>query len=196
MLRAVRMLAIVLMPFLWGAGPGDDGRWNAGAYSFSDEMGGFNIRSVTGSGTRDDPFVIMEDLHSASPVTLVIRATRPLRPFGDFGRFATGFLHLRILVGNASGLAWIEFEFELQELRGQPSVYGDGLSFDQRYTESGSISSSAFAFYERDFEPYDRLLFTQGKVDPGEVAGFSFLVTDFTPRTVFYLVQDPRLPFS
>lgn len=196
MLRVARMLAIMLIPLLWAAGPGDDGRWNAGAYSFSDEMGGFRIRSVAGSGTRDDPFVIVEDLHSASPVTLVIRATRPLRPFGDVGRYATGFLYLRLLVGNASGLAWIEFEFELQELAGFPSVYSDGLSFDQRRTESGNISSSAFASYRRDFEPYDRLLFTNGKIDPGETGAFNFLLTDFTPRSVFYLVQDPRLPFS
>ena len=38
--------------------------------------------------------------------------------------------------------------------------------------------------------------FTQGRVDPKKTASFSFLVTDFTPRTEFYLVLDPRIPSS
>ena len=35
-----------------------------------------------------------------------------------------------------------------------------------------------------------------GKVDPLESAAFGFLVTDFTPRSQFYIVQDPRIPSS
>ena len=48
-------------------------RWEAGAYSFSDELGGFRIAGVCGTGTKDDPIVITEELNSAVPVTLVIR---------------------------------------------------------------------------------------------------------------------------
>lgn len=170
--------------------------WFAGAYSFSDELGGFRILGVSGTGLREDPFVITEELNSASPVTMVIRATAPIRTFDQSGKFAGGFMHFRIIVENNSGHPWLEFEFELQELYQQPSLFGDGLSFDQRLDETGGISSDSFARYDRDFEPYDRILYRNGKVDPQARAGFSFLVTDYTPRSQFYLVQDPRIPSS
>lgn len=48
--------------------------WTSGAYSFSDELGGFHITGVSGSGSKDDPFVVTEELNSATPVTLTIRA--------------------------------------------------------------------------------------------------------------------------
>jgi hypothetical protein len=38
------------------------------------------------------------------------------------------------------------------------------------------------------------LLFTAGQVDPLTPVSFQFLVTDYTPRWTFYLVQDPRIP--
>src|SRR5262245_35709987 len=171
-------------------------RWVAGNYSFSDELGGFTITGISGRGTREDPVVIEEELQSASPVTLVIRAEGivPSYAFGDDSGF--GFTYFRIITLNNSGLAWVEFEFELQEIRGQPSMFGDGLSFDQRRMDGDSIHSDAFERFSRDFEPYDRLRFIQGKVDPLKSAAFTFLVTDFTPRSQFYIVQDPRIPSS
>jgi len=171
-------------------------RWEAGAYSFSDELGGFRIVSANGKGTRDDPIVIRQEMNSASPVTMVIRTVRPIRPFDYSGLYANGFLHVRIEVLNNSALPWIEFEFELQEHLGKASVFGDGLSFDQRRSESGNIWSESFREYSRAFEPYDRLLFRQGKIDHLHNASFNFMITDFTPRWEFFLVQDPRIPSS
>lgn len=171
-------------------------RWEAGAYSFSDELGGFRIVGVTGKGTKDDPIVIREEMNSATPVTMDIRTIRPIRPFDYSGDFANGFLHIRLEVLNNSGLPWIEFEFELQEQLGKASVFGDGLSFDQRRTESGNIWSESFKKYSRAFEPYDRLLFRDGKVDHLGGASFNFMISDFTPRWEFFLVQDPRIPSS
>jgi hypothetical protein len=170
-----------------------DAKWIAGGYSFSDELGGFRIAGASGSGTRDDPIVIREELESASPVTLIIRAEGvvPTYAFGDNG---FGFTYFRFVALNNSAAAWVEFEFELQEIRNQPSLFGDGLSFDQRRTDGDSITSSAFKDFKRDFEPYDRLRFLGGKVDPLETVSFGFLVTDFTPRQQFYIVQDPRIP--
>lgn len=170
--------------------------WIAGAYSFSDELGGFSITGISGTGTSADPIVIKEEFSSATPATLTIRAVRPIRPYEAIGNFATGFMHMRIVALNASGQAWVEFEFELQEQLGQPSVFGDGLSFDQRKTEEGDIASDGFATFKRDFEPYDRIRFLEGHVDPMQVASFSFFVTDFTPKLTFFLVQDPRIPYS
>ncbi|RJG47298.1 hypothetical protein D3Y55_17445 [Mesorhizobium sp. DCY119] len=169
-------------------------RWLAGAYSFSDELGGFKIRAIGGTGTREDPIVIEEELVSASPVTMVIRTTKPIRPFDFSGKYANGFIHLKLIIWNSSEQAWIEVEFELQEILGQPSLFGDGLSFDQRRTDSKNIYSDSFADFSRDFEPYDRLLYRNGKVDPRRSASFGFLISDYTPKRQFYLVQDPRIP--
>jgi hypothetical protein len=171
-------------------------RWEAGAYSFSDELGGFRIVGASGTGTRDNPIVIQEEINSASPVTMVIRTVRQIRPFDYSGLYANGFLHVRIEVLNNSKLPWIEFEFELQEQLGKASVFGDGLSFDQRRIDGGNISSESFLEYSRAFEPYDRLLFREGTIDHLDGASFRFMITDFTPRWEFYLVQDPRIPSS
>jgi len=170
--------------------------WAAGAYSFSDEEGGFRITGASGSGTRDDPLVITEELQSATPVTLTIRTTKPIRPFDPSGDFANGIMYMRIEALNNSGQPWVEFEFELQETLGQPSVFGDGLSFDQRNKNPDNIRSTGYAQFDRNFEPYDRLLFKDGKVDPLKTVKFEFLMTDYTPRWTFYLVQDPRIPSS
>ena len=168
--------------------------WATGAYSFSDELGGFRITGASGIGTKDDPLVITEELNSATPVTLTIRTTKPIQPFGPAGQFANGVMYMRIDVLNNSGQAWLEFQFELQEILDQPSVFGDGLSFDQRNKTPDNIWSSNFADFDREFEPYDRLLFKTGKIDPLKTANFDFLITDYTPRWTFYLVQDPRIP--
>ncbi len=169
-------------------------QWRAGAYTFSDELGGFEITGVSGTGTRDDPLVVFEELRSATPVTLTIRAAWPAGPSSRSSGLSDGVLHMRIEALNNSGHPWIEFEFELQEILDQPSNFGDGLSFDQRNKSPATIASNAFARFERKFEPADRLLFTAGQVDPLGTVSFSFLVTDYTPRWTFYLVQDPRIP--
>jgi hypothetical protein len=172
------------------------GVFEAGAYSFSDELGGFRVVSASGTGTKADPIVVAQELVSASPVILVIRTPGQVFASRIPGNPSLGFIHLQMDVLNNSGQAWIEFEFELQEILGKASVFSDGLSFDQRRSASETISSDRFAEFSRDFEPYDRLLFQNGKVDPLDTVSFTFLVTDFTPRAQFYLVLDPRIPSS
>lgn len=172
------------------------GPWRAGAYAFSDERGGFRILSVSGRGTKADPIVLVQELASASPVTLVIRAVGPVRAFAHEEGVANGFLRLALVVVNGSGLAWTQFEFELQETLGQPSVYGDGLSFDQNRRDGDGILSDAFGRFDRAYEPHDRLRFEDGFIDPGRRGRFEFLISDFTPVAEFYLVQDPRIPAS
>lgn len=189
-----RIAATLSAALLIGAGPADDGTWVAGGYSFSDEMGEFRILDIAGTGTRSDPIVLTQELYTASAEVLVIRTVGP-RPRAETDR--TGMvLYLQLETLNASGLAWVEFGFELQEQLGKPSTYGDGFSFDQVRTERGTISSNAFASHERNFEPYDRILFQEGTVDPRQTVQFSLLITDLTPTYQFHLVQDPRIPFS
>jgi hypothetical protein len=74
------------------------------------------------------------------------------------------------------------------------STFGDGLSFDQTHKTTDVISSDSFTRYDRELEPYDRLRFLNGHVDPLRQAGFDFLITDFNPKSVFYLLQDPGIP--
>lgn len=199
---SVRIFLLPLVLFLTGAGgagPADDGRWYAGAYSFSDELRGFRILSVSGSGTATDPVEVIEEFGSVKPATLVIRAARPIRSFslsGSGSDYATGFIHFKIVAVNASGQAWIEFAFELQEIFGKPSDFFDGLSFDQSSRNPGYISSDHFGHFKDDFEPYDQLIFSNGHVDPSDRVNFTFFITDFTPVSQFYLVEEPRIPFS
>ena len=192
MMRVLRILAVLLiLPLLLAsAGPADDGRWYAGNYSFSNELGGFSILSVRGTGTKADPVEISEELYSANPVTLVIRATHRL-PASQ-----AGTLHLRVAVLNRSGLAWIEFVFELQEIRGKPSDFYDGLSFAQVNPDPALVSSDRFASVESRFESYDSLRFSNGHANPLSQTRFGFFITDVTPVDEFYLLQDPRIPFS
>ena len=177
-----------------GAGGLQPGIAFAGIYSLSDELGGFKLISAAGTGARSDPLSIDVELESASPVTLTIRALAPVSATpGDLVQS----IYFRVSALNDSALAWIEFEFELQSIRGKPSDFGDGLSFDQTQSARPEvISSDKFAQFKREFEPYDRIRFHHGKVDPLETVGFSFLVTDFMPKKVFYLVLDPRIPSS
>lgn len=192
---ACRAILLAFLTLASGDATADEVKvWATGAYSFSDELGGFRITGASGIGTKDDPLVITEELNSATPVILTIRTTKPIQAFGKAGEFANGIMYMRIDVLNNSGQAWIEFQFELQEILNQPSVFGDGFSFDQRNKTPENIWSSNFADFDREFEPYDRLLFKNGKVDPLKTARFEFLMTDYTPRWTFYIVQDPRIP--
>ncbi|MGX5800145.1 hypothetical protein ACWGS9_02750 [Bradyrhizobium sp. Arg314] len=179
---------VFVMPVANANSPGR--QWQAGQYSFSDELGGFLIRSVSGTGTRSDPVVLSEELESADPVILTIRARQPT------ANFTEGILYLRVGALNDSAHPWVDFLFELQSILDQPSVFGDGLSFDQSHTPSDFISSDSFARYDRQLEPFDRLRFLDGHVDTRHQATFDFLVTDFNPKSIFYLLQDPGIPAS
>ena len=189
-------LAVLLSIAAMDAGAEDAKPWVAGAYSFSDERGGFRITGISGQGTQTDPVVIVQELESSSPVTLVIRAAKRLSAYGESGDTANGNLRLRLETLNNSGQSWVEFEFELQEILDQASTFGDGLSFDQRRQDGQNILSDSFASFDRNFEPYDRLRFVDGRIDPRKSGVFEFMITDFTPRSTFYLVQDPRIPSS
>lgn len=196
MLAKLRIAALMLCPILMGQGPADDGRWYAGAYSFSDEIGGFRILSVIGIGTREDPFLIVQEFDSATPAVMVIRAARPLSVLGSPPAFANGMMYVEITVINASGMPWIAFELELQHHLGQPSTFGDGLSFDQRQADGGELGSDSYERFERDFEPYDRVRFVDGVIDPSAAGKLRMFITDFTPTTTFYLKLDPQAPYA
>lgn len=160
----------------------------AGGYSLSDELGGFRLISATGRGTEDDPIVVVEELYAVAPVTLVVRNHDLVT-----GRPLQAQLILIKRVRNRSNRVWAGFEMELQELLGKPSVYSDGLSFKQFAATGDDVASDSFDQNERNFEPYDRIEFLKGHVDPGATAEFKVSITDPTPTDTFYLLQEPKL---
>ncbi len=97
------------------------------------------------------------------------------------------------IVLNGSRRVWGGFDLELQQELGSPSPYGDGLSFDQLGGFGARLHSDRFAANRQIYEPYDRVRFEIGSVDPGAQARFRFFITDPTPVEEFYLLQEPKL---
>jgi hypothetical protein len=161
----------------------------AGNYSFSDELGGFKLISVSGTGLEGDPIVVVEELYASSSATLTIRRLRPNKAYDE--RLDT--LDLVKVVINRTNRTWTEFEMELQEILHEPSVYSDGLSFNQFGAAGPQVRSDSFAKVDRIFEPRDRMRFHSGRVAPESAARFTFTITDPTPTTPFYLVQEPTI---
>ncbi len=160
--------------------------WTAGGLTFSDELGGFRLISVSGRGSIEDPIVIVEELTGTDPVVLVIRGTQDRARPGDViaGRPILYLAVIKIVL-NRSRRVWGGFDLELQQELGRPSPYGDGLSFDQLGGFGARLHSDRFATNRQIYEPYDRVRFELGSVDPGAQARFRFFITDPTPVPEF-----------
>ncbi len=166
----------------------------AGGLEFSDRLGGFRILSVSGSGTIDDPIVIDQDFSGPGPFVITIRNPR----MAGVGAIAP-ILRLWVVtrVRNAATGVWVGFDVELQEVLRRPSDYWDGLSFDQTVAVgTDRFQSDRFLEGERISEPHDRVRFKNGHVNAGAAAQFRFVITDMTPRSEFYLLQEPVLLYS
>jgi hypothetical protein len=162
----------------------------AGGVTFSDENGGFILHSASGSGTYEDPFLLIEEITDPEGAVLVIRGA--LEEIGNrIGTLhQTGFA-IRKVVINSTGQAWTLFDMELQELYGVASDYYDGLSFGQAARLREPMISDRFQVNETLNEPYDEIRFREGTVGPGDRLTVSFVVTDATPVPEFYLLQRP-----
>jgi hypothetical protein len=163
-----------------------------GSLGFSDELGGFRILGVSGSGSLVDPFVVVEEIFGPTDAVLIIRGLST-----EFGN-RIGTLHLagfaiRKVVINATDSDWNLFEIELRETRGAHSPRSDGLSFGQGSEAGRPFTSDALATAVVTDEPYDSVAFRDGTVRPGEWASFSFVVTDTWPVSPIYLLQQPTL---
>ncbi len=175
------------------------GQINIGGYSFSDELGGFQLKSVRGQGSRRNPFVIVEELQSPGPVILTIRRLPPPAD-AESGPHIVPLYGMQIslekITVNKTGLVWVGFDLELQEKLNVPSPHGDGLSFDQVEKRENSVRANRFAVADRLFEPHDRIHFFKGHVNPDDSAQFTVHITDITPTKVFYLLQEPQFLFA
>ena len=166
--------------------------WTAGGLLFSDEPGGARLLAASGTGSRDDPIVLVEEIVGPGPAVLEIQNGRTghldVSP-------AVGFLTLsvvKIIVYRGPG-RWAGFDLELMTGPDQPSVYADGLSFDQPQTLQRIARADRFLQTVQEDEPFDRIRFDGGQVDPAEYLRLDFDIVDVNGTAVFYLVQRPLI---
>jgi hypothetical protein len=171
-------------------GPGIAGSWTTGGLTFSDEFGGSRLVGASGTGSRDDPIVLLQEIRGAGPAVLAVRNGRTghldVSP-------ALGFLSVSVVtvVANRGPWAWVGFDLELRRTPDQPSVYTDGLSFDQPQTFARAARADRFAQTLQDDEPFDRIRFDGGHVHPAEDLRLRFDIVDVNGAAAFYLVQRP-----
>ena len=192
----MKAIGVIVSAFFLAAGlarPAAAATWTAGGLTFSDELGGFRLVSVSGSGTILDPIVVVEEITGQGPVVMVIRHPRGLPAEGraDAGWSMLSIAMIKI-VFNRTGLNWAGFDVELRELLDLPSPYGDGLSFDQTRSFGAPLGSDSFTVGESEDEPHDRVRFHGGNVRPGTSVRFNLYITDPSVAAEFYLLQHPH----
>ena len=194
-MRSTLIAALLCLGLAVSGGPAPAESFTAGGLEFSDELGGFHLISVTGSGSLSDPIVVVEEITQVEPVVLVIRGEQMIT-VDDAPPRKAAFINLAVIkvAINGTDQVWTAFDLELEEELGKPSPYEDGLSFDQLGSFSDEpFASDSFALTRRMPEPYDRVQFYDGSVDPGAAARFNLFITDPTPDLEFYLLQEPHL---
>jgi len=163
--------------------------------TFSDELGGVEIKEGWGTGTIDDPFVLVEEITERGPAILVVRGMTNV--FGNRIRshHEVGFALTKI-VHNRTAQNWTQFDLELREFVDHPSPFGDGLSFGQASKAGRPFTADSFADNIETREPYDNVAFFDGNVAPGETVVMTVVVTDTTPRIEFFLLQKRDSPLA
>ena len=163
--------------------------------TFSDELGGVEIMQGWGTGTLDDPFVLVEEITAHEPAILMVRGMT--HAFGNRIRshHDVGFALTKI-VRNRTEQAWSQFDLELREFIDHPSPFGDGLSFGQASEVGRPFSADRFGDMIETREPYDGISFFDGAVEPGETVVISVVITDTTPRYDFFLFQKRDSPLA
>ena len=192
---AARLRPLVLIALLLAAAPAAAEPRLIGGLLFSDEAGGFVIVDGWGTGTIEDPIVVIEEVIEPVPITLIVRGFGP--EWGN--RIPTshpaGFA-IRKVVVNRTEYPWNSYDHELQLVRGTPSDIYDGLSFGQGSEAGRPFVSDLFGTGTMQDEPRDYLTFRDGEVRPGETATFQYVITATSPHETFYIVQDPNRPLA
>ena len=163
--------------------------------TFSDELGGVRLERGWGSGSLDDPIVLVEEITGDGPAILIVRGMT--YRFGNRigSHHEVGFA-LTKLVRNGTGQPWSLFNLELREFFDRESPFGDGLSFGQATDAGRPFRSDRFAETLETTEPFDGVQFSGGLVAPGDTMTVSAVITDTTPRWEFYLLQKRDSPLA
>lgn len=187
--RAVGALgALALAAAALSPAPARSEAFSLEGLTFSDEFGGFRLISVTGRGTRQDPFVVVEEITNPKQAVLVIRGLD--RNFGNRigSQHLTGFYVQKIAVNN-SGVPWRSYKLELREFPDHPSSYSDGLSFGQGVLDKIPSLSDKFTDVREYDEPRDSVEFREGEVLPGDKVNFEVAITHSLGASIFYFIQ-------
>ena len=174
-------------------------RANAASFSvagvtFSDDLGGFVLERVSGQGSMDAPFVLVERMTDPNGGTLEFHVDPA---FGNRigSPHSIGFALIKI-VTNATSLPWDSFELELQSTLGVSSDYADGLSFGQGSQAGRPFTGTGFGRTRIIDEPYDRVEFDQGKIPIRGQTALRFVISESLPLAVAYLLQRPMKPIA
>jgi hypothetical protein len=192
-MRAFSLVASVVCGLLW-AGTAFGVEITREGMSFSDEGGGFTLKSVTGHGSLDDPYIVTEDVFGPREAVLVIRGMK--QAGNRIGTHHIAGIAVTKIVVNRSKDIWQNYQMELREVPTRHSPYEDGLSFAQNTVIAGAFTASSFPDLQRYDEPQDTLGFSGKSVPPGDSAQFTFLITDMSPVEKIYLFQQPLQPVS
>jgi hypothetical protein len=162
--------------------------------TFSDELGGFALEKVTGEGSMDDPFVLVERITDPNGGTLLFRVDPA---FGNRigSQHLIGFAVIKV-VENGTSFPWTSFELELQSKRGVPSDYFDGLSFGQGSDAGRPFTAEGFDRVVVIDEPYDRIEFDHGRIAINGKATFRFVISESLSMHEAYLLQRPTRPIA
>jgi hypothetical protein len=163
--------------------------------TFDDRLGGVVLRDGWGTGTLEDPFVLVEDIIDDGPAVLTVTGFRM-----DFGnrigtQHTTGFALTKI-IRNMTERQWDSFELEVRELLSRSSPYEDGLSFAQDASRDIAMGSDRFTAVYKTDEPLDSLVFSGDTIRPGETVTVRMVITDYSPSWEFYLLQRRNAPVA
>jgi hypothetical protein len=162
--------------------------------TFSDHLGGFTLEKVSGEGSLDDPFVLVEKMTDSNGGTLSFR----VQP--EFGnrinsQHVIGLAVIKV-IENATDLPWTSFELELQAQLGVPSGDSDGLSFGQGSNAGRPFTSDGFDKVTIVDRPYDRVEFDHGRIPIGRPVTLRIVISESMPLGEVYLVQRPGKPVA
>ena len=171
------------------------GRISLPGITFSEASGNVRLLAASGTGTLDDPIVLVEEVFGEGEVVLAIDVVS-----ADFGSrvktmHAVGFALQKVVI-NRTALIWDYYALELEFKPGRGSDYYDGLSFAQMATVNRPFRSDSFAQVEDLTEPRDVIRFSQGRVYPGERVRFALSITHTGLKPKFFLVQHVRPPYA
>ena len=163
--------------------------------TFTANHKGLELLDAYGSGSHDDPYVVVERITGEGPAILTISSVTASFGSREFLYQGYGFALVKI-VENGTQQPWPNFELELRELIDLPSDRLDGLSFGQATGADRRFKSDRFPFMRSHREPYDGLYFSGGIVEPGERVSIHLVVTDYSPVETFFLLQHRDVPIA
>lgn len=189
-MASVRVFAVAVLA--WVAPAWADPVRVAGL-TFSDELGGFRILSASGTGTPDDPFVVVEEVTAPEQVVLVVHGELEAWS-GRLAHNRIGSDHpygyaLRKVVINRTDSVWNGYDLELQQPLAQASTQDDGLSFGEGSAYQRYAHADLFQVARVVSKPLDSINFSLGDVPPGGRIALDFVVTDIQERPAIYLAQ-------